>query len=101
MPQPIRELYPSQLLTWGRGTESFHPVLVQEIGAHSILLTFEHKEDPAFRTTMVIDRELGVIRKTMLLGDLTIFTDIVTGQPLQGLDSIEFPPITESIRIDY
>jgi hypothetical protein len=59
MPQPVRMLYPGELLTWGRGTESFHPVLVQEIGSHSILVTFEHKEDPAFRTTMVIDRETG------------------------------------------
>jgi hypothetical protein len=50
---------------------------------------------------MVIDRELGVIRKTILLEDLTIFTDIVTEQPLPRLDPIEFPPITDSIRIDY
>lgn len=101
MPPPVRMLYPAQLLTWGRGPESFHPVLVQEIGSHSMLLTFEHKDDPAFRTTMVIDRELGVIRKTILLEDLTIFTDIVTEQPLPRLDPIEFPPITDSIRIDY
>jgi hypothetical protein len=101
MLHPVRMLYPDRLLLWGRRSESFFPMLAQEIGTHSILLTFEHVEDPAFRATMVIDRRLGVIRKTAMLGDVTILTDVQIGQPLTRATNIAFEPITDWIRPDY
>lgn len=97
----MRMLYPERLLLWGRGHESFYPILAQQIGSHSILLTFEHTEDPAFRSTMVIDRRLGVIRKTAMLGDLTILTDVQIDQPMTWATDVEFAPITDWIRPDY
>ncbi|HEY9365995.1 MAG TPA: hypothetical protein VIP55_05130 [Agromyces sp.] len=97
----LRMLHPDRLMLWGRGHESFYPILAQEIGSHSILLTFEHTEDPAFRSTMVIDRRLGVIRKTAMLGDLTILTDVQIDQPMTWATDVEFAPITDWIRPDY
>lgn len=101
MPHEIGILCPDQLLLWGRRSESFYPVLAQEIGSHSILLTFEHIDDPAFRSTMVIDRRLGVIRKTAMLGDLTILTDVRIDQPMTWATNFQFAPITDWIRPDY
>lgn len=98
---PIQMLYPDCMLQWGRRGESFSPMLAQEIGTHSILLTFEHVDDPAFRTTMVIDRRLGVIRKTAMLGDLTILTDVQIDQPMTRDPAPAFEPITDWIRPDY
>lgn len=97
----IQMLYPDRLLQWGRPRESFYPMLAQEIGTHSILLTFEHIEDPAFRATMVIDRRLGVIRKTSTLGDLCILTDVQIDQPIARDKKPVFEPITDWIRPDY
>ncbi|MBT2498012.1 hypothetical protein J7E25_02780 [Agromyces sp. ISL-38] len=97
----IRMLYPDRLLLWGRRNESFYPMLAQEIGTHSILLTFEHVEDPAFRATMVIDRRLGVIRKTAMLGDLRILTDVQIDQPMARDTNPVLEPITDWIRADY
>lgn len=97
----VRMLYPDRLLLWGRPRESFYPMLAQEIGTHSILLTFEHVEDPAFRSTMVIDRRLGVVRKTAMLGDITILTDVQVDQPMTRATNATFEPITDWIRPDY
>lgn len=101
MPHPLRMMHPDQLLVWGRGKESFHPILAQQIGTHSILLTFEHREDPAFRSTMVIDRALGVVRKTAMLGDITILTEIAVDEPLVRPTSVDLAPISDWIRPDY
>lgn len=101
MPHPLRMMHPDQLLVWGRGQESFHPILAQQIGTRSILLTFEHKEDPAFRSTMVIDRALGVVCKTAMLGDITILTDIAVDEPLERPTNIDFAPVMDWIRTNY
>ena len=50
---------------------------------------------------MVIDRRLGVIRKTAMLGDLTILTDVQIDQPMTWATDVEFAPITDWIRPDY
>lgn len=97
MPLPLQLLHPVRLLLWGRGRESFRPMLVQRIGSFSTLITFEHRDDPAFRGTLVLDRQLGVIRKRSLLGDVIVYTDVVVDQPLTGLDDVTFVPITDWI----
>lgn len=101
MPGQVQLLHPVALPMWGRGRESFYPMLAQRIGAHSILLTFEHVNDPAFRSTMVIDEAVGAVRKFARLGDVTILTEIVTNRPLTARTDYEFAPITDWIRMDY
>ncbi|MFJ6537236.1 hypothetical protein ACIQH5_13515 [Paenarthrobacter sp. NPDC091711] len=68
MPKAVQMLYPEALLMWGRRSESFYPMLVQEIGQRSLLITFEHIEDPAFRATAVINRSTGIIEKLAVMG---------------------------------
>ncbi|TFD88620.1 hypothetical protein E3T61_12405 [Cryobacterium lactosi] len=101
MPQQVQLLHPAALPMWGRGRESFFPMLAQRIGGHSILLTFEHVNDPAFRSTMVIDLAVGAVRKFASLGDVTVFTEVVTDRPLSARTDYEFAPITDWIRMDY
>lgn len=38
-------------------------MLVQRIGDHSLLVTFEHVEDAAFRNTLVVDERHGIARR--------------------------------------
>ena len=101
MPQQVQLLHPVALPMWGRGRESFYPMLAQRIGGHSILLTFEHVNDPAFRATMVIDEAVGAVRKFARLGDVTILTEVVTDQPFTARSDYEFAPINDWIRMDY
>ncbi|MDQ1058422.1 hypothetical protein QFZ23_002323 [Arthrobacter globiformis] len=75
MPTEVQMLHPEALLMWGRRGESFYPMLIQEIGRRSLLITFEHVEDP-FRATAVINRTTGIIEKMAALGDLTILTEV-------------------------
>lgn len=62
IPQLVRLSAPDRLPIWGRGPESFHPILIQEVPEGSLLFTFEHREQPAFRTTLSVDRSDGVAR---------------------------------------
>ena len=101
MPLPVQLLHPVRLLLWGRGRESFRPMLVQRIGSFSTLITFEHRDDPAFRGTLVLDRRVGVIRKRLLLGDAIVYTDVSVDEPLTGLQDVEFEPITEWVPPEF
>lgn len=101
MPHAVRMLHPDALPLWGRGSESFSPMLAQRVGDHSILLTFEHVADPAFRATLVIDEALGVVRKTAMMGDVTILTEVAIDQPTENRTEYEFAPIDDWIRPDY
>jgi hypothetical protein len=76
-------------------------VLIQEIGRQSLLITFEHVEDPAFRATAVANRTTGIIEKMAILGDVTILTEVVHGAPLDPGRQVEFLPITDWIRPNY
>ncbi|WP_247041385.1 hypothetical protein [Arthrobacter rhizosphaerae] len=101
MPQEIQMLHPEALLMWGRSSESFYPVLLQEIGRKSLLITFEHVNDPAFRATAVVNRTTGIIEKMAILGDVTILTEVEIDVPLARESEPEFVPITDWIRPDY
>lgn len=101
MPKALQMLYPEALLMWGRQGESFYPMLVQEIGHRSLLITFEHIEDPASRATAVVNRFTGIIEKLAIRGDIIILTDVEIGVPLDREIKPAFPPITDWIRPDY
>lgn len=73
---PVRMLTPEALPLWGRGPESFSPMLVQRVGGHSLLITFEHTHDPADRETLVIDERDGTARRWYRDGAVTIITDV-------------------------
>lgn len=101
MPRTVQMLYPEALLMWGRRGESFYPMLVQEVGQRSLLITFEHVEDPAFRATAVVNRFTGIIEKLAKLGDVTILTEVEVGVQLDPGIKPEFLPITDWIRPNY
>ncbi|MFE5839588.1 hypothetical protein [Arthrobacter sp. NPDC056493] len=101
MPRAVQMLYPEALLMWGRRGESYYPMLIQEIGQRSLLITFEHIEDPALRATAVVNRHTGVIEKLAVMGDIIILTEVETGVPLDPGIKPEFLPITDWIRPDY
>lgn len=93
---------PTQLLWWGRASESLSPVLVQHVGTHSILVTFEHREDPAIRTTLVVDENDGIARRRIGRGEEgTIVTAVRSVDTEEVLPPAEFTPLTEWIRPSY
>ncbi|MDT0234439.1 hypothetical protein [Curtobacterium sp. BRB10] len=97
----VRMAVPKLMVRWGRGSESFHPILVQHVGEHSILLTFEHHEDPAFRTTLVIDERDGIARRLSEYGEDTIITSVRTAEPDEVLPRVRFAQPTDWIRPQY
>lgn len=101
MPAPVHMAMPELLRWWGRGRESFAPVLVQRVGSHSLLITFEHDKDPAFRTTLVVDERNGIARRRMELGDVTAVTDVRAITPSEPSTAPAFEPIIDWIPPDY
>ncbi|MCT9871966.1 hypothetical protein [Paenarthrobacter aurescens] len=101
MPKAVQMLYPEALLMWGRRGESFYPMLIQEVGQRSLLITFEHIEDPAFRATAVTNRSTGIIEKLAVMGAIIILTEVETGVQLDPRIKPEFLPITDWIRPNY
>jgi hypothetical protein len=97
----VRMAVPELMLRWGRGPESFHPVLVQHVGQHSVLVTFEHRGDPAVRTTLVVDERDGVARRSLEYGAATIITGVRAAEPDEVLPPASFDPLTDWIRPDY
>ena len=97
----VRMAVPDLMLRWGRGSESFHPILVQHIGEHSILVTFEHRGDPATRGTLVIDERDGIARRFSEYGEDTIITSVRTAEPDEVLPRARFVPPTDWIRPQY
>lgn len=98
---PIRMLWPEKLTQWGRGRESFSPVLVQRIGTHSMLFTNEHVGDPAFRSTLVIDERTGLASKFAQLEGVTIITEVRPLSPSRETAPPTFSPLLDWIRMDY
>lgn len=101
MPEELRMAMPEVLMIWGRGHESFSPMLAQHVGTHSLLLTFEHNEDPAFRQTLVIDRRDGIARRSISHGRGFIVTHVSRVDHFGQLPAPDFEPITDWIRTDY
>ncbi|WNY34059.1 hypothetical protein Q9Q99_00075 [Curtobacterium flaccumfaciens] len=97
----VRMAVPDLMLRWGRGPESFRPILVQHIGEHSILVTFEHRGDPAFRSTLVIDERDGIARRSYEYGEATIITNVRTAEPDEVLPRARFVEPTDWIRPQY
>lgn len=97
----VRMAVPDLMLRWGRGPESFHPILVQHIGEHSILVTFEHRENPATRATLVIDERDGIARRLSEYGEDTIITSVRTAEPDEVLPRARFVQPTDWIRPQY
>ncbi|WP_426725278.1 hypothetical protein [Curtobacterium flaccumfaciens] len=97
----VRMAVPELMVRWGRGPESFHPILVQHIGAHSILVTFEHRENPATRATLVIDERDGIARRLSEYGEDTIITSVRTAEPDEVLPRARFVQPTAWIRPQY
>lgn len=97
----VRMALPDRLVCWGRGPESFSPVLVQHIGVHSILVTFEHQHDPAFRTTLVVDERDGIARRRMDGAEVTIVTQVRPVSPDETLPRARFTPLMDWTRPSY
>lgn len=100
MPSEMHLLDPRLLLMWG-GRSSIYPMLAQDIGKHSLLITFEHTNDPAYRPTLVIDKRTGIASRMVNLGEVTILTDVRVNVPLVRPESVTFTPITDWIRPNY
>lgn len=100
MPSEMHLLDPRLLLAWG-GRSSIYPMLAQDVGKHSLLITFEHTNDPAYRPTLVIDKRTGIASRMVNLGEITILTDVRVNVPLIRPESVTFTPITDWIRPDY
>lgn len=102
IPSPVvRMAVPDLMLRWGRATDDVHPILIQHVGEHSILVTFEHGEDPAFRTTLVIDERDGIARRSYEYGQTTIITSVRTAEPDEVLPRARFVQPTDWIRPQY
>lgn len=101
MPQVLQMLWPTRLLTWANPHGSFYPVLVQQIGQRSILFTFEHVDDPAFRQTLVMDADTGIAKR--LIGyDYGLIITEINELSTWGPNSVPvFEPITGPIPPDY
>jgi hypothetical protein len=97
----VRMAVPDLMLRWGRATDDVHPILIQHVGEHSILVTFEHGEDPAFRTTLVIDERDGIARRSYEYGQTTIITNVRTAEPDEVLPRARFVQPTDWIRPQY
>lgn len=97
----VRMAVPDLMLRWGRATDDVHPILIQHVGEHSILVTFEHGEDPAFRTTLVIDERDGIARRSYEYGQTTIITSVRTAEPGEVLPRARFVQPTDWIRPQY
>ncbi|MBP1135409.1 hypothetical protein JOE31_001641 [Arthrobacter sp. PvP023] len=76
-------------------------MLVQEVGQQSLLITFEHVNDPAFRATAVVNSLTGIVERLAILGDVTILTEIEFGGPLVRESEVGFAPITDWVRPNY
>jgi hypothetical protein len=101
MPQLLQLLWPTRLLTWANPRGSFYPVLVQHVGRRSLLLTFEHVDDPAFRQTLVVDEETGIASRFIAYDHGIVLTSI---NPLEAWPPTEEPTfnaITGPLPIDY
>lgn len=101
LPPAISMAVPECMRWWGRDRESFTPVLVQRIGEHSLLVTFEHVEDPAFRTTLVVDERDRIARRRIDFGEVTVITEVRRVVRWTRLPRPSFSPLTGPIATAY
>jgi hypothetical protein len=97
----VRMLTPELLLQWGPPA-SYFPILVQRIGSHWLLFTFEHEDDPAQRTTLVVDERDGVARRSYGPDGLTVITEVRIMDPGEPIPPRpRFPRISELPALEY
>ncbi|MEV5070808.1 hypothetical protein MRBLMI12_002424 [Microbacterium sp. LMI12-1-1.1] len=101
MPQALQLLWPTRLLTWANPHGSFYPVLAQHVGERSILFTFEHVDDPAFRQTLVLDERSGIAKRLIGYDYGLVITGLETLEHWNPEDLPAFEPITGPIPTDY
>jgi len=101
LPPAISMAVPECLRWWGRARESFTPVLVQRVGDHLLLVTFEHVEDPAFRTTLVVDERDRIARRRIDFGEVTVITGVRRVMRWTRLPRPSFSPLTGPIAAAY
>lgn len=99
--EPVWMAMPERMVQWGRGHESFSPMLVQRIGTHSLLVTFEHENDPAFRTTLVVDETDGIARRHLEGTSGTIITSVSHLDDSEVPPPATFAPLSDWIRPEY
>ncbi|GAA1316530.1 hypothetical protein ACFSWE_15010 [Leucobacter albus] len=100
LPPAIKPAFPETLGWWGEHDHGYRPVLVERVGRKSMLLTFEHGSDPAMRSTMVFDTELGIVTRTIGFDSATLLVDIEPGKPIERHVPASFPEL-EVIYPDY
>ena len=101
LPPAICMAVPERMRWWGRERESFTPVLVQPVGEHSLLVTFEHVEDSAFRTTLVVDERDWIARRRIDFGEVTVITEVRRVVRWAKLPRPSFSPLTGPIATVY
>lgn len=81
---PAALAFPEKLMLWGQSSHSARPMLVQSIGVRSILITFEHQADASMRSTLVINRDLGLIERVIQFGGShVVLVDVIPGKPFE------------------
>ncbi|MHA6693682.1 hypothetical protein [Homoserinimonas sp. A520] len=84
VPMPAALAFPEKLMLWGQRANSARPMLAQNIGARSILITFEHQADASLRSTLVINRDLGLIERVIQFGlPQVVLVDVIPGEPFE------------------
>lgn len=101
LPGELKMLWPTEFLIWGARRTHFRPALVQQLGRRSLLITFEHDEDPAMRQTMVIDRTTGIATRRFEYDQGTILTSLTDLNGRAPALDTTFAPITDWIRPEY
>lgn len=100
-PVSLNPFFPEKLLWWGTHDLHFRPVLIENVGSHSLLLTFAHGADPAMRSTMVFDRKLGLISRLLGFGGPVIaVVDVEIGKKIERIVPRSFPEL-EVIEPNY
>lgn len=101
LPLVLQMLWPTRILTWANPAGSFFPMLAQPLGRHSILFTFEHIEDPAYRQTLVVDARSGIATKLVGLDHALVITSIDPLDRWNPDTTPAFEPIIGPISSDY
>lgn len=84
VPMPTALAFPEKLMLGGQGAHSARPMLAKNIGARSILITFEHQADASLRSTLVINRDLRLIERVIQFGlPHVVLVDVIPGKPFE------------------
>ena len=89
---PLAAAVPARLPWWGERSHDFSPVMIEHLGTHSLLLTFEHGADSSMRATMVVDTTLGLVTRVLHFNaPYILLLDIEPGRPITRITPDAFP----------